>query len=121
MTYAVPGFCKYHESGMNDRCFYCYSFQVFRFSRLWPFWNYQLAIYEKIKFPLALIYGGFPSKLVTYIGDPIKTDDDDMDVVELNIRVQQSLQSLIQSKQPIPGSIFRAIWERFKPSVVETQ
>lgn len=33
-----------------------------------------LRIYTWIKFPLAPVYGGFPVKLVTYVGKPIPYD-----------------------------------------------
>lgn len=33
-----------------------------------------LRIYSKIKLPVAPIYGGFPVKMITYIGEPIPYD-----------------------------------------------
>jgi len=33
-----------------------------------------LRLYAKTKFPFAPIYGGFPVKLMTYVGDPIQYD-----------------------------------------------
>ncbi|XP_043989366.1 transmembrane protein 68 isoform X2 [Gambusia affinis] len=61
---------------------------------------------------LAPIYGGFPVKFRTFLGDPIPYDPN-INAAELAERVQQAVQSLIDKHQQIPGSILRALLERF--------
>ncbi|KAM4705685.1 DGAT1/2-independent enzyme synthesizing storage lipids [Rhinophrynus dorsalis] len=69
-------------------------------------------LYEKFKFPLAPIYGGFPVKFRTYLGEPIPYDPN-ITAVELAEKTKSAVQSLIDKHQKIPGNIFRAILERF--------
>ncbi|KAM4551876.1 DGAT1/2-independent enzyme synthesizing storage lipids isoform 2-T3 [Odontesthes bonariensis] len=69
-------------------------------------------LYERFRFPFAPVYGGFPVKFRTFLGDPIPYDPD-LNAAELAERVQQAVQSLIDEHQKIPGSILRALLERF--------
>ncbi|XP_018415629.1 PREDICTED: transmembrane protein 68 [Nanorana parkeri] len=76
--------------------------------RLWIFrW-----MYEKFKFPIVPIYGGFPVKFRTYLGDPIQYDPS-LTASELAEKTKYAIQSLIDKHQKIPGNIFRALLERF--------
>ncbi|XP_028987299.1 transmembrane protein 68 isoform X2 [Betta splendens] len=61
---------------------------------------------------LTPVYGGFPVKFRTYLGDPIPYDPN-IGAAELAEKVQQAVQSLIDQHQQIPGSILRALLERF--------
>ncbi|KAM8967380.1 DGAT1/2-independent enzyme synthesizing storage lipids [Pelodytes ibericus] len=69
-------------------------------------------LYERFKCPLVPIYGGFPVKLRTYLGDPIPYDPN-ATTAELAEKTKNALQSLIDQHQKIPGNIFRALLERF--------
>ncbi|XP_043989365.1 transmembrane protein 68 isoform X1 [Gambusia affinis] len=69
-------------------------------------------LYERFRLPVAPIYGGFPVKFRTFLGDPIPYDPN-INAAELAERVQQAVQSLIDKHQQIPGSILRALLERF--------
>ncbi|CAL8278648.1 unnamed protein product [Lota lota] len=69
-------------------------------------------LYERFRLPFAPIYGGFPVKFRTYLGDPIPYDPN-INAVELAAKVQQAVQSLIDRHQQIPGNVLRALLERF--------
>ncbi|XP_059357812.1 monoacylglycerol/Diacylglycerol O-acyltransferase-like isoform X1 [Carassius carassius] len=70
-------------------------------------------VYEKFRLPIAPIYGGFPVKFRTYLGDPIPYDPK-LNAAELAEKVQQAVQALIDKHQKIPGNILRALLERFQ-------
>ncbi|KAI1901406.1 hypothetical protein AGOR_G00034110 [Albula goreensis] len=75
---------------------------------LWPFrW-----FYERFRLPVAPLYGGFPVKFRTYLGDPIPYDPN-VTAAELADTAQKAVQSLIDQHQKIPGNVFRALLERF--------
>ncbi|XP_048868138.1 transmembrane protein 68 isoform X2 [Brienomyrus brachyistius] len=69
-------------------------------------------VYERFRLPLGVIYGGFPVKFRTYLGDPIPYDPN-MTAAELAKKVQRAVQSLIDQHQKIPGNVLRALLERF--------
>ncbi|KAE8598782.1 hypothetical protein XENTR_v10016940 [Xenopus tropicalis] len=69
-------------------------------------------IYERFKIPLVPIYGGFPVKFRTYLGDPIQYDPN-ITAVELAQKTKCAIHSLIEKHQKVPGNIFRALLERF--------
>lgn len=73
--------------------------------RLW------LRIYSLTRFPFAPIYGGFPVKLVTYIGTPIDYQEG-LSPDQIKIKVAEALEELINQHQSVPGSITRALLER---------
>ncbi|XP_055490035.1 transmembrane protein 68 isoform X2 [Leucoraja erinacea] len=68
-------------------------------------------LYEKFKWPFVPIYGGFPVKFCTYLGDPIPYDPN-ITAAELADKAKQAVQSLIEKHQIIPGNILRALLER---------
>ncbi|XP_026061772.1 transmembrane protein 68-like isoform X1 [Carassius auratus] len=70
-------------------------------------------VYEKFRLPIAPIYGGFPVKFRTFLGDPIPYDPK-LNAAELAEKVQQAVQALIDKHQKIPGNILRALLERFQ-------
>ncbi|XP_012546765.1 monoacylglycerol/Diacylglycerol O-acyltransferase isoform X1 [Bombyx mori] len=75
--------------------------------------NVWLRVYAAIRVPLAPVYGGFPVKLVTHLGpaipyDPEATPD------QLQKKVAQAIEDLIEEHQRIPGSIFLALAERIQ-------
>ena len=68
-------------------------------------------LYNKTKAPLAPLYGGFPVKLTTHIGDAIYPDC--LNVDEVRAITHENMKKMIKKHQTLPGSIFRAIAERF--------
>ncbi|XP_025985894.1 transmembrane protein 68 isoform X2 [Solenopsis invicta] len=70
-----------------------------------------LKIYAKTRLPIVPIYGGFPVKLVTYVGKPIPYDKN-LTPEELQIKVADSIRDLIRKHQKVPGSITWALTER---------
>ncbi|XP_043544314.1 transmembrane protein 68 isoform X1 [Chiloscyllium plagiosum] len=68
-------------------------------------------LYEKFKWPFVPIYGGFPVKFCTYLGDPIPYDPN-ITAAELAEQAKQAVQGLINKHQKIPGNILRALLER---------
>ncbi|XP_011692852.1 PREDICTED: transmembrane protein 68 [Wasmannia auropunctata] len=72
-----------------------------------------LKIYAKTRLPLVPIFGGFPVKLVTYIGKPIPYDGS-LTPEELQIKVANGLRDLIRKHQKVPGNITRALMERIR-------
>lgn len=70
-------------------------------------------VYEKTKLPLLPIYGGFPVKLRTYVGKPIPYDEK-ATPEEVAERTAQAICDLIKKNQQLPGSIVKALVERFK-------
>ncbi|XP_058275099.1 transmembrane protein 68 [Hemibagrus wyckioides] len=69
-------------------------------------------VYERFRLPIAPVYGGFPVKFRTYLGDPIPYDPK-LTAAELAEKVQAAVQALIDRHQKVPGSILRALLERF--------
>lgn len=75
------------------------------------FWRW---LYSKTHLPFVPIYGGFPVKLTTYIGEPI-TFEPTITPEDLAKRVSQTVETMIDNYQPRPGNITRAIKERIFP------
>lgn len=73
--------------------------------------RFWLRVYAATRFPFMPIYGGFPVKLVTYVGKPIPYDAS-LSPEELQVKVAESLNELIKQHQRIPGSISLALLER---------
>ncbi|XP_072874195.1 DGAT1/2-independent enzyme synthesizing storage lipids isoform X3 [Chlorocebus sabaeus] len=69
-------------------------------------------LYEKFRYPFAPMYGGFPVKLRTYLGDPIPYDPK-ITAEELAEKTKNAVQALIDKHQRIPGNIMSALLERF--------
>ncbi|XP_078679295.1 DGAT1/2-independent enzyme synthesizing storage lipids-like isoform X1 [Branchiostoma floridae x Branchiostoma belcheri] len=67
-------------------------------------------VYEKTRMPVVGIYGGFPVKLRTYIGDPIY--DPNLSAEELAKKTHRALEDMIAAHQKIPGNLLRALLER---------
>lgn len=70
-------------------------------------------IYNWTRLPVVPIYGGFPVKLKTVIGPPVEYDPETCSAEELRDRCKQAMQKLIDDNQKKPGSIPRAIYQRF--------
>ncbi|CAF3382599.1 unnamed protein product [Rotaria socialis] len=69
-------------------------------------------IYEKTRLPLVPIYGIFPVKLITYLGEPIPYDPSVTPEALAN-RVKNEIETMIETHQRRPGSIARAFFDRF--------
>ncbi|CAG2118836.1 unnamed protein product, partial [Medioppia subpectinata] len=69
-------------------------------------------IYERIKLPCVPIYGGFPVKLTTIIGKPIPYDPS-ITPEELVEKTSLAIEDLIRKNQRVPGSILKAMIDRF--------
>ncbi|OTF73283.1 hypothetical protein BLA29_012307, partial [Euroglyphus maynei] len=84
--------------------------EAFRTVQIFP--NFFRKIYDLYKLPLMLIYGGFPVKLKTIIGKPIYFSPD-CTVEEIAEMTANKLEEIIKANQTIPGSILRAMIQRF--------
>ncbi|KAL1513028.1 hypothetical protein ABEB36_002512 [Hypothenemus hampei] len=73
--------------------------------------KFFLKLYSWTKFPFAPIYGGFPVKLTTHIGEPIYYEPG-ITPEDLQKKVAVSLENLISRHQRIPGNILLSILER---------
>lgn len=71
------------------------------------------AIYEKFRLPLLPVYGGFPVKLRTYVGEPIPYDEK-ATPEEVAEKTANAIRDLIEKHQQLPGSIVKAMIERFR-------
>ncbi|XP_034284935.1 monoacylglycerol/Diacylglycerol O-acyltransferase-like [Pantherophis guttatus] len=69
-------------------------------------------LYEHFRFIVLPMYGGFPVKLRTYIGEPIPYDPN-LTASELAEKTKIAIENLRDRHQKLPGNIFRALLERF--------
>ncbi|XP_061467375.1 monoacylglycerol/Diacylglycerol O-acyltransferase-like [Rhineura floridana] len=69
-------------------------------------------LYEKTRLLILPIYGGFPVKLRTYIGEPIPYDAN-ITAKELAYKTKIAIENLRNRYQKRPGNILRALSERF--------
>uniref|UniRef100_A0A914XKQ9 Phospholipid/glycerol acyltransferase domain-containing protein n=1 Tax=Plectus sambesii TaxID=2011161 RepID=A0A914XKQ9_9BILA len=79
-----------------------------------PLWGHRFFrwIYEKTRVPLCPIYGGFPVKMITHLRPPIHFSSS-MTPEEVRKRVKHEIRDLIREHQRLPGSILRAMVQRF--------
>ncbi|KAK3090668.1 hypothetical protein FSP39_013564 [Pinctada imbricata] len=82
------------------------AFRTPSITRNWLRW-----VYEKTRLPIVPIYGFFPVKLKSFVGEPIVPGQNE-DPEDLAKRVQVSMQELIKCNQRLPGSILRALVDR---------
>ena len=78
-------------------------------------WKY---IYDKTRLPMIPIYGGFPVKLTTHMGTPIRANRDET-AHQLKERVQAAIADMISTYQRPKPSIKEAVMDRMAP-VIET-
>eukprot|EP00075_Anas_platyrhynchos_P018788 XP_027308041.1 transmembrane protein 68 isoform X1 [Anas platyrhynchos] len=69
-------------------------------------------LYESTRLPFTPPYGGLPVKFRTYIGEPIPYDPN-ITTDELVEKTKSAVQALIKKHQTIPGSIWKALMDRF--------
>ena len=65
------------------------------------------------------LYGGFPVKLTTHLGDPFDTSD--MEVEEIRTETISRVQKLIQKHQKLPGNVYQAVMARFEANDEESE
>nr|XP_060631312.1 monoacylglycerol/Diacylglycerol O-acyltransferase-like isoform X2 [Anolis sagrei ordinatus] len=70
-------------------------------------------IYEQTRVLSFPVYGIIPVKLRTHIGQPIPYDPN-ITAEELAEKAKMAVEALRDKHQRIPGSILRALWERFE-------
>ncbi|XP_020668631.3 DGAT1/2-independent enzyme synthesizing storage lipids [Pogona vitticeps] len=70
-------------------------------------------IYERTRTIFFPVYGLIPVKLWTHIGQPIPYDPN-ITADELAEKAKKAVEALRDKHQKIPGSILRALWERFE-------
>ena len=76
--------------------------------KLWRF------IFDQTKLPMIPIYGGFPVKLTTHIGTPIRVNRDET-AHHLKERVQGAIAEMISTHQRSSRSITDAVMDRMAP------
>ncbi|XP_054840518.1 transmembrane protein 68-like [Eublepharis macularius] len=69
-------------------------------------------LYEYSRLPLAPVYGGYPVKLRTYLGEPILYDPN-ITAEQLAEKTKIAIQALINKHQKLPANTGRALLERF--------
>jgi len=75
-----------------------------------PAWLWA-ALYQRFRLPFAPIYGGFPVKLVTYLGPAIHPEEGESPEA-LAARVRAGVEALIARHQRLPGNILAALCDR---------
>ena len=73
----------------------------------------MISIYNRIKFPCVPLYGGFPVKLRTIIGDPIPYNSEDTPFI-LREKCKVAIENIIKDHQRLPGSIICALVDRLR-------
>ncbi|XP_035225585.1 transmembrane protein 68-like [Stegodyphus dumicola] len=82
------------------------AFFTLRFGKKW-----LRGIYEKTRIPLVPIYGGFPVKLKTFVGQPVPYDPE-ITPEEMVERVAERMKCMIKKHQQLPGSLSRSVSQR---------
>ncbi|XP_054716809.1 transmembrane protein 68-like [Uloborus diversus] len=75
--------------------------------------NWLRSIYERTRIPLVPIYGGFPVKLKTYVGQPVPYDPE-LTPEEMAEKVADRMKEMIKKHQKLPGNISRSMLERIQ-------
>ncbi|CAB4064320.1 Transmembrane protein 68 [Lepeophtheirus salmonis] len=78
------------------------------------FRSFFMRLYNKLRFPILPMYGNFPVKMHTFIGKPVEYDHVNDSPEVIRDKCKAALQNLISTHQVRPGSIGRALLERFK-------
>lgn len=70
-------------------------------------------LYERTRLPLCPIYGGFPVKMITHLGEPLNFPPT-ATPEQIKFSVRNALSDMIQAHQVLPGSILRALLQRVR-------
>jgi len=68
-------------------------------------------LYEKTKLPLVPVYGGFPVRLTTHVGNPLRAKPDET-ADQFAQRVQKTMQEMISMHQPEGKGISELVLDR---------
>uniref|UniRef100_A0A915ER04 Phospholipid/glycerol acyltransferase domain-containing protein n=1 Tax=Ditylenchus dipsaci TaxID=166011 RepID=A0A915ER04_9BILA len=82
-----------------------------------PRWGRRIfrKLYEKTRMPICPIYGGFPVKMTTHLGSPIRFDQTPPPTPEqIKYLVKKAVANLIREHQVLPGSILRGMYHRIR-------
>lgn len=71
-----------------------------------------IKVYNATRIPVRPIYGGFPVKFRTFLGEPIPYDPN-VTPEQLQQKVALAIEDLINKHQRMPGSIIHALFDRF--------
>merc|ERR1719219_1110032 len=59
-------------------------------------------LYEKFRWPIYPLFGGFPVKMTTYIGEPyILTESDHINAIDLGKEIKTRMRQLIKTHQKV--------------------
>jgi len=83
------------------------AFRVLPFGNKLFYW-----LFLKTRLPLRPVFGGFPVKLRTHIGEPIYPEPD-MTPEMMRDKCKESMEKIIAEHQRIPGGVLRGIFDRF--------
>ncbi|XP_029139248.1 transmembrane protein 68 [Protobothrops mucrosquamatus] len=110
MTHVTPLLCELHWLSPVIPIFTKNLREGYRaLGKIWPFkW-----LYERTRWPIVPIYGGFPVKFCTYIGDPIPYDPN-ISAEELAEKTKSAIKDLRDKHQEIPGNVQKALLERLE-------
>jgi len=62
-------------------------------------------LYEKLRWPVYPLYGGFPIKMTSYLGEPLVLDvNDNPNAIELSGEIKSRLKRLIRNNQDVESS-----------------
>lgn len=63
-------------------------------------------LYEKLRWPLYPLYGGFPIKMTSFLGDPLVLEEGgkEMNAIELSAEIKGRLKRLIRNNQDVESS-----------------
>ncbi|KAH7729626.1 Cytochrome oxidase assembly protein 1 [Aphelenchoides avenae] len=76
-----------------------------------PAWGRKLfrGLYERTRAPLCPIYGGFPVKMITHLGPPLRFEEGTSPE-----QIKHLVANLIREHQRLPGNILHAMAQRFR-------
>lgn len=87
-----------------------------------PRWGRRLfrPLYERTRLPLCPIYGGFPVKMITHLGEPLyfpvtATPE------QVKHSIRNAVSDLILEHQTLPGNIFRSLFQRIRKKRTKRQ
>ena len=70
--------------------------------------------YEKTRVPMVPVYGGFPVRLTTHVGAPIRAQPDET-AEQLGLRVQETMQEMVAKYQKDQDKgLANMLMDRFK-------
>jgi 1-acyl-sn-glycerol-3-phosphate acyltransferase len=71
-------------------------------------------LYSATRIPAVPLYGGFPVKLTTHVGDPIWPDQHGGDAESMRSAVVIAMSAMIAKHQKLPGNVLHSVRERLE-------